>query len=84
MDELDGAVYDLIYDTCGRRFDEATKAIDEEQLELERKLKGLIGNEAWSVYLELDELHGRQLSNQLAFAVQCVPKLRAELRELLA
>ena len=84
MDELEGAVYNLIYDTCDARFDETTKVVAERKLELETKLRELTSDDVWAVYLELDELHGRQLSNQLAFAVQCVPRLRAELRELLA
>ena len=84
MDELDGVLYELIYDTCGGRFDELNRPEAEGKVALEEKLRGLVSDDAWSVYLELDELHGRQLSNQLAFAVQCVPKLRAELRELLA
>jgi len=84
MDDLEGAVYDLVYDTCGRRFDEITRATTEEKLGLEKKLRELVSDEAWKLYLELEELHGRQLANQLSFAVQCVPKIRAELRELLA
>ena len=84
MDELDGVLYELIYDSCSERFDELNRPEAEGKVALEKKLRGLVSDGAWAAYLELDELHGRQLSNQLAFAVQCVPKLRAELRELLA
>ncbi len=81
MSDMAGALFDLMYDTCGARFDELNKPATEEQDRLADQLRALVSDDAWQVYLQIDELHGRMLSNLLSFAVQCVPKVRREIRQ---
>lgn len=83
MNELEGAIYDLVYDTCGARFDELNRPEVESQTGLEERLRKLVNDEAWQVYLKIDESHGRILSNQLSFAVTAIPAIRRELRAAL-